>query len=588
MASKYDIYWLSIMGGIHNGILDAMNKNRRVDIDVRNITAYGKRNSWYGAVEVSSEGIKGGEMSHAMSLGKIIMEQDFLKDMNDRTIKFKISNSLELEIEVVSEKSVKKEIIQVPPPNKHKPFDKIITTPQSLIESIYSLLEKLPMFDYSYEPKNLPKNGIYFFYEDGEKCDINGVITDRIVRVGTHQADNRFRDRIRNHYRGDKNSSVFRTHVGSAIINRNKTLSININEWMKHMTPTINDIEELINEAFKEKFKFRCISVQSKDERLYIEERLITTLSHWNFSPSNHWLGHFAERKEIRSSGLWNVQHIDGQNIMNEQDLTILKEKINSLTLLNKYSLLANKDKESGTKQNKVICFIPCCKRKDASGNIIKPEHILSIKDLPNTWDDLLEGRKGMQYCIEHISPKTSAINLYNGKLYGPLAQCKTKIIELIHTGQLRLIIISAGYGIIDALELIHNYDEMMKGKVASHWRSANLTNVIADLLLQEKPTRVYGFFAGESFWSTPGSKYRYFFAEGVKIALRKGLGTELNGCFYRIEGGGFPSFEELRSLGNTFIDLMKSHFNDSYVKNIRENGRHDGNVKIGFDEISI
>jgi hypothetical protein len=168
------------------------------------------------------------------------------------------------------------------------------------------------------------------------------------------------------------------------------------------------------------------------------------------------------------------------------------------------------------------------------------------------------------------------------------LAQCKTKIIELIHTGQLRLIIISAGYGIIDALELIHNYDEMMKGKVASHWRSANLTNVIADLLLQEKPTRVYGFFAGESFWSTPGSKYRYFFAEGVKIALRKGLGTELNGCFYRIEGGGFPSFEELRSLGNTFIDLMKSHFNDSYVKNIRENGRHDGNVKIGFDEISI
>lgn len=327
------------MEGIHNGILDAMNKGRRVDIDVQNITAYGKRNSWYGTVEVSSEGIKGGEMAHAMSLGKIIMEQDFFKDMNDRTTKFKISNSLKLEIEVVSEKSVKKEIIQVPPPNKHKPFDKIITTPQSLIESIYSLLEKLAIFDYSYESNNLPKNGIYFFYEDGEKCEINGVVTDRIVRVGTHQADDRFRDRIRNHYRGNKNSSVFRTHVGSAIINRDEIVNVNINEWMKHMTPTNKNIEELINEVFKEKFRFRCISVQSKDERLYMEERLIATLSRWNYPPSNRWLGHFAEREEIRSSGLWNVKDTHSQNIMREEDLTILKEKINSLTLLNQYSL---------------------------------------------------------------------------------------------------------------------------------------------------------------------------------------------------------------------------------------------------------
>ncbi|MGB2841707.1 MAG: hypothetical protein WBC40_04420 [Halobacteriota archaeon] len=198
----------------------------------------------------------------------------------------------------------------------------------------------------------------------------------------------------------------------------------------------------------------------------------------------------------------------------------------------------------------------------------------------------MLEGRKGMQYCIEHLSPKTSAIDLYTGSPYNVFLPYKKRIIELIQSGRLRLIIISAGYGIIDALEPIHNYDEMMKGKVASHWRSANLTNVIADLLLQEKPTRVYGFFAGESYWSTPGSKYRYFFTEGVKIALRKGLDTELNGCFYRIEGRGVKAI--LGSVGRTFMELLKSNFNDSYVKNIHENGRRDGNVKIGFDKISI
>ncbi|GAI06267.1 unnamed protein product, partial [marine sediment metagenome] len=54
----------------------------------------------------------------------------------------------------------------------------------------------------------MPENGIYFFYEDTEKCEISGVVTDRIVRVGTHpRKNNRFKARIREHYRGNKNDS---------------------------------------------------------------------------------------------------------------------------------------------------------------------------------------------------------------------------------------------------------------------------------------------------------------------------------------------------------------------------------------------
>lgn len=236
------------------------------------------------------------------------------------------------------------------------------------------------------------------------------------------------------------------------------------------------------------------------------------------------------------------------------------------------------------SKRDKVVCFIPCCSSKCASGEIIKPEHILSDKDLPNTWHNLLEGRKGMRFCIDSTSPKTSAINLYTGSPYEVLSPYKEEIIELIQRGKLRLIIISAGYGIIDALEPIHSYNEMMKGRVASHWKNANLTGVIADLLMQERPARIFGFFAGESYWSTSGSKYRYFFTEGVKTALANGLDVELCGCFYRVEGRGVKAI--LGSLGRTFIELLKIDFDDSYVENIYKNGRWDGNVKIGFEWI--
>jgi hypothetical protein len=136
----------------------------------------------------------------------------------------------------------------------------------------------------------------------------------------------------------------------------------------------------------------------------------------------------------------------------------------------------------------------------------------------------------------------------------------------------------------VDALEPIQYYDAMMKGGVATNWRNANLSNIIADLLSQEQPAYVYGFFAGENHWSTAGSKYRYFFTEGVKNALRKGVDSKLTGCFYRKEGRGVKAI--LGSLGRTFIDLLNSNFDVAYVSDVNEHSRYDGNVKIGFQRI--
>jgi len=68
---------------------------------------------------------------------------------------------------------------------------------------IHSLAASLPCYDSSFKRKDIPANGIYLFYEKGENRSDG---TPRIVRVGTHVADGRLPDRLRNHYRGNRYS----------------------------------------------------------------------------------------------------------------------------------------------------------------------------------------------------------------------------------------------------------------------------------------------------------------------------------------------------------------------------------------------
>jgi hypothetical protein len=56
------------------------------------------------------------------------------------------------------------------------------------------------------------------------------------------------------------------------------------------------------------------LNVPERADRERIERDSIALLSHRSGGidvPSNAWLGHHAERLEIRESGLWNVEHVD-------------------------------------------------------------------------------------------------------------------------------------------------------------------------------------------------------------------------------------------------------------------------------------
>ncbi len=192
---------------------------------------------------------------------------------------------------------------------------------------IHEVLEPLPLHNSRTPTARLPRNGIYFFYEDGEFCRHFDVERPRIVRVGTHREQDRFRSRMRQHFRGNKNGSVFRKHLGGAVLRRRNPDDFRLDEWLKHDTPTVKEVEELVTNKLTEGFTFKCVAVEDKKERLNLEERLIATLAKCpDCEPSMEWLGRYAASEEIRQSGLWNVQHVYSDKHMTQQYLSNFRE----------------------------------------------------------------------------------------------------------------------------------------------------------------------------------------------------------------------------------------------------------------------
>src|SRR5215210_7327380 len=111
---------------------------------------------------------------------------------------------------------------------------------------LHESLEALPLTRYPFDiDKQLPDNGIYFFYEDGEiwgHSNVEDVTNNndnkpRIVRIGTHK-DGNFKSRISEHFllseskmnitskiSAPHDRSIFRKNIGRALIERSSFFS---------------------------------------------------------------------------------------------------------------------------------------------------------------------------------------------------------------------------------------------------------------------------------------------------------------------------------------------------------------------------
>lgn len=195
-----------------------------------------------------------------------------------------------------------------------------------LVNRLYGCIYPLPRFNHKTEGRLLLENGLYVFFESGETVDWRDELHDRIVRVGTHRENFRFRDRIRQHYGnsrslgGNKNGSIFRKHLGGALLRRSDTNDPRLREWLTQNGSSFPEIEAMVSNTLRDKFSFSCFDVDQMEERLELERGIIALLAQHPLSPpSPDWLGKYAANEKIRRSGLWNTQHIEAKCLSFEQ-----------------------------------------------------------------------------------------------------------------------------------------------------------------------------------------------------------------------------------------------------------------------------
>jgi len=180
------------------------------------------------------------------------------------------------------------------------------------------------------------KNGIYLVFEEGEKY---GAL-DRIVRVGSHPGQNRFYNRLKDHFLEKQRKSIIRKHIGRCFLNMVKDPYITIwNLTNKDVAKgTIGfhkvdhskeaEIESRVTNYFNN-FSLSVIhGLDNEVRRMSLESKLIATLnrSSYQFISSN-WLGKNHPDPRISSSGLWNIQGLNGPEFISDEDFAFLKVK---------------------------------------------------------------------------------------------------------------------------------------------------------------------------------------------------------------------------------------------------------------------
>ena len=204
-----------------------------------------------------------------------------------------------------------------------------------LCRTVHEAVRALPRIAYPFERSDLPRNGVHLFFEAGEYDAHTGE--ERIVHVGTHRNGN-FRSRISEHYLlerepdivadrpAPKDRSIFRKNLGRAWIrkrgieylevwNIDFTTSRNRQQHARRRNVAVErEVEDKVTALLREDFSFAWVPVPDEAERMGtggLEGRLIGTLAQCSAcAGSPGWLGRHSPDERIRTSGLWQVQHL--------------------------------------------------------------------------------------------------------------------------------------------------------------------------------------------------------------------------------------------------------------------------------------
>ena len=357
MESKYQEYWAGRLPHMQ-AQLQLAASGRRAVVSLPGLTRLGTRQSWHAVAEVHAQEMTYSSMAHATSLGKTVAASALCRQWPERVFRFTIDASGDVLTITTAEDPRRREASPAPRPGsqpapaqwqgKRQSVPRAEPTErhgasgtgsdrQSDIDEFYRILDQLSAT--MGRPLRLrectgnsgcPPQGIYFFFEDGENR-ANG--SHRVVRVGTHAltatSEATLWGRLRQHRGqltgrnpggGNHRASVFRRHVGAALIRRDNLPGDLLSSWLdRHRPPGQRASQEASIERAVSRhigaMPFLWLNVPARADRGYLESNSIALLSCLTGSPdqpSTSWLGHYAERAEIRESGLWNIRHVTG------------------------------------------------------------------------------------------------------------------------------------------------------------------------------------------------------------------------------------------------------------------------------------
>ena len=200
-------------------------------------------------------------------------------------------------------------------------LDRFYAALNALIErqGLLTLRERL-------QRRDLPRRGVYFFFDERERR--SRVDALRVVRVGTHAlnrgARSTLRGRLRQHLGtragyGNHRGSVFRLHVGAALLARDGSSLETWGVGSSARADVRQGEREHERRVSQYVAKLRVVTLGIEDDpgpeslRGYVERNAIALLANVGRAmdpPSAGWLGHLAQRSQVRDSGLWNVNHV--------------------------------------------------------------------------------------------------------------------------------------------------------------------------------------------------------------------------------------------------------------------------------------
>ena len=185
---------------------------------------------------------------------------------------------------------------------------------------LHNLFGELKRYHFPFKEEEIPLNGIYVLFENGEKA--HGK--ERIVRIGSHTGKDQLRSRLKQHFVNEnKDRSIFRKNIGRAILNKEKDPFLN--QWELDLTTkeakdkfsnSINfekqkEVEKRVSKYIQNNFNFAVMEIENKEKRLEMESKIISTVSLCkDCHASDKWLGLFSTKEKIRESGLWLVNEL--------------------------------------------------------------------------------------------------------------------------------------------------------------------------------------------------------------------------------------------------------------------------------------